>query len=468
MRRLLWRTRRSSFGRSSPAPVRLLVLILLAAAGSTSAQPLRFGSADAFGEWGAGRDGRDRVELTGTAGAAYLPASWRGAVRGEVEARSGRLTIGLAQTLHPAAGGLYGPEADEAYDLVRALRYVRLNPTARSRVYGRLGPTRHLTLGTGALAREYQTTTAWDERALGLEAAADAGAVSLGAFVDDVRLNGVMGGQVELRTGTAVGPLDKVRLGLAGVHDLGLPGLRGDSSLTGLEVWATGDLLGDGTFAVSPFVSVARYLGHGGTLGAGIDADAGNLGNAFRANLRLAAYASGSGFVPGHVGPFYAINNARERIVDTDSFYDDAPGVGLTGTPLDSVRAGVDLVASGRLLAFGRFEAAPYLRRHVGADRLSAFGLRLGVELPRGGEIAFDLERQGFRGLFSLFGDLGDENALSLDVRVPIAAHAVLLVQSRYGYRTIDPIEAGASLPDRRFLIERRFEPMLGLRLRPF
>ena len=448
--------------------MRPLVLLLLAAAGAASAQPLRFGSADALAEWGSGRDGRDRVELTGTVGAAYVPASWRGAVRGEVEARAGRLTVGLAQTLHPAAGGLYGPEADEPYDLVRALRYVRLNPTARSRVYGRLGPTRHLTLGTGALAREYRTTTAWDERALGLEAAADVGAASLGAFVDDVRLGGVAGGQVELRSGATLGPLAEVRVGLAGVHDLGLRRLRGDSSLTGVEVWATGDLLGDGTFAVSPFVSAARYLGHGGAVGVGLDADAGNLGNAFRAHLRLAAYASGSGFVPGHVGPFYAINNARERIVDTDSFYDDAPGISLTGTPLDSVRAGLDLVASGRLLAFGRFEAAPYLRRHIGADRLSAFGLRLATELPRGGEIAFELERQGFRGLFSLFGDLGDENALQLDVRVPVAAHAVLLVQSRYGYRTIDALEAGASLPDRRFLIERRFEPMVGLRLRPF
>ena len=448
--------------------MRLLVFVLLVSAGSASAQPLRFGSADALAEWGSGRDGRDRVELAGAAGAAYLPASWRGAVRGEVEARSGRLTVGLAQTLHPAAGGLYGPEADEPYDLARAVRYVRLNPTASSRVYGRLGPTRHLTLGTGALAREYRTTTAWDERALGLEAAADVGAVSLGAFVDDLRLNGVAGGQIEVRSGASLGPLDEVRVGLAGVHDLGLRGLRGDSSLTGVEVWATGDLLGDGTFAVSPFVSVARYLGHGGTVGAGIDADAGNLGNAFRANLRFAAYASGSGFVPGHVGPFYAINNARERIVDTDSFYDDAPGIELTGTPLDSVRAGLDLVASGRLLAFGRFEAAPYLRRHIGADRLSAFGVRLAAELPRGGEVAFELERQGFRGLLSLLGDLGDENALQLDVRVPVAANAVLLVQSRYGYRTIDAVEAGSSLPDRRFLIERRFEPMVGLRFRPF
>ena len=446
-----------------------VLALLLVCSVPSAAQPLRFGSADALDEWGTGRDGRDRVELAGFGGAAYVPASWRGALRAEIEATSGRISVGLAQTIHPATGGLYGPEADEAYDLLRAIRYLRLNPTASSRVYARLGPTENQTLGTGALARSYRTTTAWDERALGVEAAFEHGATAAGAFTDDVRLNGILGGQIETRTRLRVGPLRKIRAGVASVHDLGLPHSQGDSSLTGIEGWIAAEWIGDETFAVSPFVSTARYLGRGGTVGVGVDAGAYNLSNAFRAALQLAVYASGSGFAPGHVGPFYAVNNTRERIVTTESFYDQTPGLELTGTPLDSVRSGVDLVANLRLLAFGRFEVAQYVRRHIGSDRLSAYGLRLGAELPGEAVVAFEVERQGFRGLLSLFGDLGEENALRLDVRVPLADPFVLQVQSRYGYRVLAPSEADdASFPDRRFLIERRFEPMIGLRLQPF
>ena len=450
--------------------MRALSLALLLLLGAPSvAQPLRFGSADALDEWGAGRPTRDRVELAGFAGAAYLPASWRGAIRAEAEAISGRVSVGLAQSVHPAAGGLYDPEADEAYDLLRAIRYLRLNATASSRVYARLGPTQHLTLGTGALARDYRTTTAWDERSLGVEAAIEQGAVTAGAFTDDVRLNGVTGGQVEVRSDVSVGRLQQLRAGVAGVHDLGLPATSGDSSLTGFEGWVAAKWIGDETFEVSPFLSTAGYLGRGRTVGVGVDAGAYNLSNAFRASVQVAVYASGSGFVPGHVGPFYSVSNSRDRIVTTDSFYDDDPALELAGTPLDSVRSGVDVVANLRLLAFGRFEISQTVRRHIGDDRLSAYGLRLGAALPGDAEVAFELERQGFRSLFSLIGDLGEENILRLDVRVPIADPIVLHVQSRYGYRVLAAEEAGQeAFPDRRFLIERRFEPTVGIRIRPF
>lgn len=326
-----------------------------------------------------------------------------------------------------------------------------------------------MTLGTGALARGYSTTSAWDERALGVEAAIEQGPATAGVFTDDVRLNGVIGGQVEAQTGINLGRLRGLRVGVAGVHDLGLPQAQGDSSLTGLEAWVSAEWIGDETFSVSPFVTTASYLGRGRTVGVGVDAGAYNLSNAFRAALQVAVYASGSGFAPGHVGPFYAVSNSRERIVTTDSFYDEDPGLDLAGTPLDSVRSGVDIVANLRLLAFGRFEIAQYVRRHIGEDRLSAYGLRLGAELPGDAEIAFDVERQGFRGLLNLFGNLGEENALRLDVRVPLASPFVLLVQSRYGYRTLSVDEVGQeALPDRRFLIERRFEPMVGLQIQPF
>ncbi|HEX8386320.1 MAG TPA: hypothetical protein VF576_09055 [Rubricoccaceae bacterium] len=427
----------------------------------SAAPPLEFGSADDLFERGSGRPEADGVAVGLFGGAAYLPDTWRGAVRGEAEGSRGPVSAAVSATLHPAAGGLYGPEADEAYDVLRAVDYVRLNPSAGHPVYARLGPTQRVTLGAGAIARQYRTTTAWDERTLGAEAAVRAGRFSLAAFADDVRLRGVVGGEVEVRTPLAAGPLGGARLTVGAVHDLGLPS-RGDSALTGVEATLRADVAGgrfaaDAPFGVSPFVTAARYLGKGGTVGAGADVDVFRFSEALRARVRAAVFVSSARFVPGHVGPFYAVSNADERIVDGAV----AGGQALAGTPLDSLRGGVDVVFDVRFLAFGRFEVAQHVRRHIGADRASAYSLRLAARLPRRARAELAVERQGFRGFWAFLRGLGDENALVLDVAVPVGPTAQAFVRSRYGYRRLDEATAGPG----RFLVERRFEPLVGVRV---
>ena len=453
-------------------PARLLRLALCAlsavTAGTAAAQsaatdalPPAFGSADDLFEFGTRDDDAPfTVGLFG--GGAYLPDTWRAAGRAAVAVRRGPVSAAVAQTLHLTAGGLYGPEADELYDVVRALEYVRLDRTARQPLYARLGPTRHVTLGAGALARDYRTTTAWDERTLGAEAALDLGPVSIAAFTDDVRLNGVVGGEATLRTHAGVGPLGGLHLTLGAVHDLGLPA-RGDSALTGVEATLGGSLGGgrlaaDAPFGISPFVTIAAYAGKGHTVGAGADLDAFRFSDALRARVRAAVFVSSSRFVPGAVNPFYAVSNADERIV-AGLTRGETLGDSLVGTPLDSLGAGVDVMLDVRFLAFGRFEVAQYVRRHVGPDRASAYGLRLAARLPRRARAELAVERQGFRGLWSFLGGLGDENALVLDVTAPAGRGAQLFVRSRYGYRRLPGNGPG------RFIAERRFEPLLGVRL---
>ena len=462
---------------SAPRRVRLwaaglaLVLPLAASAQPVSSRPhpalaapspSEFGSADDLFERGSGRPEREATAVGLFGGAAYLPDTWRGAVRAEAEGSRGPVSAAVSATLHPAAGGLYGPEADELYDVLRAVDYVRLDAPAGRPVYVRLGPTQHVTLGAGALARQYRTTTAWDARTLGVEAAARAGRFEVAAFADDVRLGGVVGGEAGVRTPFAVGPLGGLRLTVGAVHDLGLPA-SGDSSLTGVEATVRGDFAGgrfadDAPFGVSPFVTAARYLGAGSTLGAGADVDVFRFSDALRARLRAAVFVSSARFVPGHVGPFYAVSNADERVVFG---LGEADGGGLVGTPLDSLRAGVDVVVDVRFLAFGRFEVSQHVRRHVGADRASAYSLRLAARLPRRARAELAVERQGFRGLWSFLGGLGDENALVLDVVAPVGRTAQAFVRSRYGYRRLDDAVAGPG----RFLTERRFEPLVGVRV---
>lgn len=448
--------------RPTPVPTRttvrwLAALVLLAGrAAGAQAPPPAFGSADDLFEFdgdalrdaGTRPDAGLQVGLFG--GAAYLPDRWRGALRAEVAVARGLVRVGLGATIHPTLGGLYGPEADEAYDLLRAVEYVRLDRSARQPLYLRLGPTEHVTLGAGALARDYRTTTAWDERTLGAEAALDAGRVSVAAFADDVRLSGVVGGEVSLRTDARVGPLGGLRVTLGGLRDLGQ---RGDSALTGVEATLRATLGEAGApFGVVPFVTVARYLGRGTGVGAGVEGEAFRASTTLRATGRAAVFASTGRFLPGAVNPFYALSNADERIVSGRSAVP-------VGAPLDSLSGGVDVVLDVRVVAFGRFEVGQHVRRHIGPDRASAYGLRVAARLPARARAEVGVERQGFRGLFGFLGSLGDENALVLDVTAPVGAGGQLFLRSRYGYRRLPGDGPG------RFIAERRFEPLFGVRV---
>ncbi|MEM1116715.1 MAG: hypothetical protein AAGJ11_09425 [Bacteroidota bacterium] len=448
----------------------LLLASLLALSGPLAAQPLAFGSADDPLEADTDLGGLARAGVLALAGPSYLPDEWRTAVRLDVEAASGRWSAAVGTTLH-SGSPLYGPEADEPYDALRALRYARLNPTRRQRTYLRVGPTERQTLGVGALVQGYRTTTAWDERLVGVEAAVAGRRLRLGAFADDVALSGVVGAEIGLTTPLSFGPLRRIGVVGAGVHDLAQPGLARDSSLTGYEVVLRGDLRRGGPVILSPFVAHAGYLDHGGTIGTGLDARLADVGDALRATGRLAVFGSSARFVPGHVGPFYSIGNVEERIVDDGAFFqpdfDPEAADVLVGTPLDSLSGGVDVVLDLRVVAFGRLVASQHIRRHIGDDAASAYSVRLGGTFPNGARAEFTLERQGFRGFFDLIDDLGDENTLLLDVAFPVGRVGYVFVRSRYGYRrlTEDDGTAFAEAAPPRYLVERRFEPLAGVRL---
>lgn len=447
--------------------MRRACLLFVALLGWTvHAQPVAFGSADDPLELGSGGRWRPALSASVLAGPAYLPDTWRAGVRAEFDAQRGPWSLSLAQTVHPGAGGLYNPEADELYDALRAVRYVRYNPRGADGLYARLGPIQRMTLGSGALVRQYRTTTAWDERLVGVEAALTGRRMRVGAFADDVLLSGVVGGEVAVDLPGQIGPVRDLRLVAAGVHDLGAPGVTGDSSLTGVEVTLKGLWARNSPLPAVPFVTHARYLGHGSTLGAGLTVGATNFADALRATGRVGVFASTPEFVPGHVGPFYRLSNSVDRIIDDGSFFDADPRIEEVGTPLDSLRGGLDLVLDLRLVAFGRFEASQFVRRHLGPDRVSAYSLRLAGRLPGGGHLEFALERQGYRGVLDLLRSLGDENALLLDVAFPVGRRGRVFIRSRYGYRQLTEDDGVAFAGEDResYLVERRFEPLVGFR----
>ena len=139
------------------------------------------------------------------------------------------------------------------------------------------------------------------------------------------------------------------------------------------------------------------------------------------------------------------------------------------GTPLAEADGGLSVLFALRALVFSGFELSSYVRRSYSDDPLSEAGLRLALAPGRGERFRFifDVQRQGRTSFWSLFGDFRDQNvlvfhldyALSLGRSRPLPAR--LFIRSRYGYRRVVDAPDGAA----RYLVERRFEPLVGVRI---
>jgi hypothetical protein len=394
---------------------------------------------------------------------AFLGASWRLAVAAEGAYRSGALSAAFGGTLHSGDGGLYDPEADAPYDVARLVRYVRIDPRPGLPVYARLGPPTGVTLGHGLLARDYRVTTAWDERTVGAEVQVQSPGVDFRAFTGDLRANGVAGAHAEASplVGASSPLLRSLRLGVGGVHDLGVDSTDAPTAFEASVRVEVFRLLGLG---LSPWASYAEYLDYGRGVGIGADLGSAEVLGTARARLRLGVFFSGEGFTPGYVGPFYQVSNVEDRIVTASSFFEGDGALAFAGVPLGEAEGGVDLLTEIEVAAFRSFALSYHFRRHYGDQALSDFSLRLALR-PRFAEgfgVALAVERQGLTSWWSLFDDLQDQNALVFEVDYPLAGAAHLSIRSRYGYRRLGDPGDGAG----RFLVQRRFEPFVGLRYR--
>jgi hypothetical protein len=154
-----------------PALLLWLTLLLAASAGTSGAQPMRFGSADDPGEQ-LQRDWWKREStLDVMGGLSLIAAQWRTSTNVSLDLVTRSLTARLGGTLRTGLYGTYRPDFDEPYDLLRLASFVRYNPPPRnlSSFHFRGGPLRRLRLGTGHLVNFYNTTAAWDDRTFGVE-----------------------------------------------------------------------------------------------------------------------------------------------------------------------------------------------------------------------------------------------------------------------------------------------------------
>ncbi|MEM1096597.1 MAG: hypothetical protein AAGJ10_18505 [Bacteroidota bacterium] len=401
----------------------------------------------------------NRLDLMG--GVSLIGPQWRGATAIRASLVGPGVAVQLNGTLRGGIYGDYRNDRDEVYDLLRLLEYARYTPLRNRPGYSRyvrFGPIRNARLGTGHLVDFFSTMTAWDARTIGLEGFYQAPTFNLAVFSDDVLLNGLVGARL------GVHPFRRVRGSRLRTLELGLSAVtdqRIDETFAGYNVDVSVDAFRTDPLAFTPFASGAWYQDRGHSVGLGAHVGTQPGGDFGTVRLTMAAFFNSRNFLPGYVGSFYSISNEESRVIDAERFN---PGRGLeqyADLPLSDISSDLSVWTELRVLIYEQVEVLYAFRREYANTNLSTMHLRLFFETQGGTRLDLGLDRGGLGGLLSAFNDLGDLTSLVLNAEAEIRFPFWVFVQSRYTFEQ----RADADDGTQRFLVQRRFEPMGGLRL---
>ena len=439
----------------------LAALILLLAPAASRAQPVDFGSAD---------DPREQLQLVwwryqnsfdARTGLSLIANHWRAGAAMNLNLVTRSLTARLNGTLRGGIYGRYDPDTDELYDLIRVVDFARYNPPRTSRFYLRAGSIDRMRLGTGHVVNFFNSHVAWDRRTVGVESMYGADVVDLFAFTDNIMLDGVVAGRLTFRPMAWAHNLRtrSLTVGANYVTDLSTrePGIQ---ELTAYNVDLSVNVLPQGDIRLVPFGSFAWYPEFGTGLAVGANVESDNFIDLARFRLRLALYYNGRKFIPGYVGSFYTVSNPGARILNAHRYLVGEREIEYEGVELKDALGGNDFETDLRLLIFERFEFWYYFRRHYGTQSLSEFHVRLFFHRPRRLRIDAGMDRGGLKGFFSLFNDLGDQTALVFATHYRMRGPFWAFVNARYTFEYVGTGDDGRD----RFLVQRRFEPFVGIR----
>ncbi len=427
----------------------LVHLLLVAFALSVSAQrSTPFGHTDDLRERLQREWWRRDETVMAAGGLSLIGAQWRGAGGITLELVTRAATARISGTLRAGPLGDYGPDLDEWYDLLRLVEFARLNTREGHPLHVRVGLLDGMQLGTGHVVNFFGSAVSWDERTVGAEFRWAGKAAELAAFSDNIFLDGIVGGRLALR------PLGGLPSLFAGSVTLGLNYVTDRAgSLEGYNVDFQFDLFESGDIYFAPFASYAWYTNYGDGLAFGADLYSDGFLDLLRFRLRVAAFYNSRRFIPGYVGSFYTVSNLSSRILQSTN------EVLLAGVTLDESRGASDLLTEFRLALYRDFSVWYYYRQHFGGQRLSEFHLRLFLRTSDALRVELGIDRGGLGNLLTVIGDFGDLSALVFGTQYQLAGPLYLYVTARYSF------ERRANLRPPRFLVQRRFEPMTGLRL---
>ena len=428
----------------------LFALVLLSLAPVAGAQSWLFGSRDDPAEQASIEWWNAYVEVTGATGFSLIGPQWRGVGRLDLEARGADYAVGLNGSIRAGIYGTYDQETDEWRDALRILSHARYRPKD-GHVYARLGPLDRTRFGSGHLVNFFSTETVWDDRSIGIEWQRSGPNHTLEAFTSDVTNRGVSG----LRL--AVAPFDRGEPGFrslefsgAIVEDFGVQ-TDLDNPFRGFEAAVRMVAYRSGSFDFVPFVSTAWLPDYGQGVLVGANLENANFIDTARLHLSLALHYNSSDFRPGFFGAFHPVSGQDRSIISgVDPSRRDIA--------LRDIERGNSVLFESRILFFERFELWYAFQRYHGIQRLSEYHLRL-FFAARNVQISVAQDRRGLKGFTSLFGNLGEENRLRFGFDLRLLGQVWMLMDAHYTYRQALVIEG-----NRYFSIQRRFDPVIGLR----
>ncbi len=434
--------------------ISILLLTFGLSAVSASGQTIRFGSADRLDERLTKNWWESERVIHALGGISLIGAQWRASGRVTSDWVLPPVTVRLDGSVRLGPLGTYEPDWDELYDLVRLLAFARYAPRDKP-VHARVGLIDRVQLGAGHVVNFFGSSAAWDERTVGSEFIWAGRTIEVAGFSDNVLADGVLGGRVALRPVSRSDELalSSLQLGVNYAHD----------RRTTLDAWnldARFDLFSSGDVFFAPFVSYAWYPGYGEGLFVGATLYADQFIDLFSFHLRMGAFYNGKQFIPGYFNSFYPVNNLTGRIVRSGADLENIQPDDLVGIPLAKGRGGNDLLTELQLTIQPNFSFWYYMRHYFGAQRLSEFHLRLFWQSGNTFQIALGMDKTGKGGLISFFHALDDQSMLVFRSDYRLAGPFFVYLHARYGYERITGNEEAA-----RFLVQRRFEPYLGMRV---
>ncbi len=445
----------------------LLLLALAALATPASAQPLPFGGSDAPDEFVPGAWWLARTQIGFRGGLSLVGPRWHAMGGLDLEYARPGFSAQIQETGRVTTDGFRTDDADEPYDALRSIRYVRWTPRKGKVFYARMGPLRDVRLGTGHLVNFLATDAAWDDRTIGAEVGLRLPGLRVDAFSSDVGGQPLAGGYLQARPfgWTNVPILSASKLGVTYVRDF-LP--SPDFDALGIDLSVA--LVESGGFTVEPFVSYARmgtFARTGGrtdgqSLKIGIAGGSPSILDIARVEGRAALLYSGEDFITGFFGPLYQIENTYSAPLDSERFVNsDSTDRRTFGVRLPESAGATGFETEVRLLVFQRFQIWYALYSHYGSQALTTSRLRLFYGTPDGLNVGLRSDRNGLSGFAALFSSFNDQSTLAIHAEYPIRPGLGAGFDARYTYVRFDD-----QSDERRFLVQRRFDPYVFYRVR--
>ncbi len=401
-----------------------------------------FGSMNRLSELRVEHHWQAHQQLNLMGGVSLIGAQWRGLALLNLDIARYSYTIRLHGSVRQGPLGRYAPDWDETYDFLRFIRYARVQSGHR---YARIGPIRDMRQGIGHIINYFGSSVSWDARTIGAELAWTKGIFEFSGFTADVLFNNLVGA--------------RARLDLPYTSKMGLNYANHyPTNLTAWSVDLQSELFETGRIVFAPYVSYAWYTRYGDGLAFGADIRSLGFLDILSFRIRVGAFYNSRHFIPGYIGTLFSVNNSQSRIIRSGANIDNLGAGDFVGLPLQEARGVNDLLTEFELQIKDTFWIAYSWRRHYGAQRLSELYFRLFMKRGDYFDLEVGVDRLGERTFGNVFTAFSEQSALLFATNLRIRGSIFLHTEARYTFEPIDPVP--------HYLVQRRFEPTLGVRVR--